>query len=274
MADALSVSGFRKEKVEAFLRKLLWVIIIGLFLFSAGEMVFHFFITPQSFLRSIEIKTDLPLAEEDVLSLAGITRNEYYFFIDTAKIEENLKTHPLVKEALAEKLFPDGLRLTLLGRQPLCVAYVRAGERSVPMYVDDEGMLFSAGISKKAEVLPVLSGISVPENAVGKRVPEALLPLLGDLMKIRLHDKALLDLVSEIRVVTIPNNSYELFVYPVSYQVRVRTGKRLNNALLRAMFFGLHFMKQEGILDSVREVDFRTGEFVYRTNGGGPGAVQ
>ncbi|RPJ05230.1 MAG: FtsQ-type POTRA domain-containing protein [Spirochaetaceae bacterium] len=274
MADAIFFAGFKKEKVEALLRKALWVLIIGLFLFSAGEMIFHFFIAPQSFLRSIEIKTDLPIAEQEILSLAGLSRNEYYFFIDTARIEENLKTHPLVKDALVEKVFPDGLKLTLVGRSPVCVTFGLDAGRSVPYLVDEEGILFKAGISDKNGILPVLSGISIPENAVGKKVPEALLPLFGDLAKIRMQEKQLLDLVSEIRVISMQNNSFELYIYPVSYHVKVQTGKRLSGAMLRAMFFGLHFMKQEGILPGVQEVDFRTGELVYRTKGGVPSAVQ
>ncbi len=44
-------------------------------------------------------------------------------------------------------------------------------------------------------------------------------------------------------------------------------GKRVNAGMLRYMFHTLYFMQREGILREVDEVDFRSGEAVYRRKG-------
>ena len=44
-------------------------------------------------------------------------------------------------------------------------------------------------------------------------------------------------------------------------------GKRVTAGMLRYMFHTLYFMQQEGILSQVDEIDFRSGEAVYRRKG-------
>ncbi|MBN1524437.1 MAG: FtsQ-type POTRA domain-containing protein [Spirochaetales bacterium] len=265
MADAVLHTSHRKEKTESLLRKALWGVIAVLLLFSIGEMVFHFFIAPKVFIRSIQIKTNLELAENDILQLAGLKRNEYYFFIDTVAIEQKLQSHPLVKDAIVEKVFPDGLRLTLLGREPLFVSFAKDGLKSVPLVIDESGVLYKRGLPQKQTSLPVFSGVSFNSQSVGEQMPSQLIPVFSELGSIKRKDPALFNLISEIRVLSTTSGGYELLLYPVSFPVKVRIGKKINSSLLRALFFGLHFMQQEGVLNEVDEIDFRTGEFVYRT---------
>ncbi|HEQ71209.1 MAG TPA: hypothetical protein ENN69_01870, partial [Spirochaetia bacterium] len=76
-----------RDRFELLMRRILWAAIIILLLFSFGEMIFNFFVSPNVVIRKIEIKNDLGIPENELIALAGMNRNEYYFSVDCAGIE-------------------------------------------------------------------------------------------------------------------------------------------------------------------------------------------
>jgi cell division protein FtsQ len=266
-AASIPASSHSRDRFELILRRVLWIGILVLLLFSIGEMIFFFFISPNTFVQKIDIKSDLAIPNDEVVALAGISRNEYYFSINTQMIEERLKTHPMVKEAVVEKAFPDTIKVTLIGRTPLLVSYTAAGGKTTPVVFDDEGILFELGDKLSERNIPVLSGVKLKETAQGAALPKILRPFLKDLGELKRKNNELYNLISEIRVVSTSNGGYELILYPLSYPIKVWIGKRINAGMMRYMFFGLHFMEQEGIMKKIDEADFRTGELVYRMKG-------
>jgi cell division protein FtsQ len=259
--------GRQKMRLEGILRRVLWISIIVLLVCLLGGILFQLFVSPNMLVRKIEINGDLPFSREEIMALAGLSRNEYFFALDARVLEARLKTHPLVKEALVEKVFPETLKVTLVKRRPLALAYAVAGGKTVPLACDEDGVFFERGPVLSKRDLPVLSGIKLPGGETGATLSKILLPFLGDLSEIKKSSVPLYNLISEIHVVGVSSGSYELILYPLPYPVRVWIGKRLNAGMLRYMFFALYFMQKEGILREIEEVDFRSGEAVYRRKG-------
>jgi len=50
--------------------------------------------------------------------------------------------------------------------------------------------------------------------------------------------------------------------------VRVRLAGRIDGTVLKNALLGLDLLKREGISEKVKEIDFRTGEVVYRIKEG------
>jgi cell division protein FtsQ len=254
-------------RFEGAFRKALWVVIIVLALSASCLLVFQLFISPNLLVRTIEIKSDLSLSREEILALAQLGGRDYFFGIDAGALEARLKANPLVREAVVEKVFPDTLRLSLAGRRPLLLAHARTGGRPLPVVFDEDGVLFERGAGLTERNLPVLSGITFEETAAGTLLPRTWHSFLKDLGDLKRNDPRLFNLISEIRVVTTKSGNYELVLYPLSWPVRIWIGRRLSADMLRYMLHTLYFMETEGILREVDEIDFRSGEAVYRRKG-------
>ncbi len=255
------------ERLEAVLRKILWISIVVLVFCAAGLVVFQLFISPNLLVQNIDIKSDLPLTRDEILTLAQLGGREYFFAVDVKALEERLEAHPRVKDAVVEKVFPDTLKLTLYSRRPVFLSYTASGSRTLPVVFDEDGVLFERGQTLSERDLPVLSGFKLAQNASGSRLNKLWRPFLKDVGELKKNDAQLYNLISEIRVVSASSGNYELVLYPVSWPVRVWIGKRVNAGMLRYMFHTLYFMQEQGILAEVDEVDFRSGEAVYRRKG-------
>ena len=148
MIDSISISKVKTERSSKFLNKALWILILFLMVFSIVEIAFHFIIAPRIKIREVIINSDLALTEQEILSLAGLKRNEYYFFIDTAEIEKRIEKNPAVKNVVVEKIFPDTLKISLIGRSPLLIALVTENEKTIPISLDENGVVFQIIIPK------------------------------------------------------------------------------------------------------------------------------
>ncbi len=264
MADVLAFSSKKKQGADTAIRKVLWGVIIMLVIFSAAELFFHFFIAPRIMIKNIVISNDTGLSEQEILRLAGISGKEYYFLINAAQMRERLMTHPLVKGAAVEKIFPNTLKLTLTGRVPLMVVLVDYDNRTVPLSIDEEGVVFQIGVGVSNLNLPVLSGLRFDKLEQGMRLPPEMLPLLRDFKRISRSEPGLQSLISEIKAVKTDAGDFEYVVYPVNYAKGVLVGRRLDASIIKYMFIALNLLDQEGMLQKVRDLDFRTGELVYR----------
>ncbi|MEJ2663222.1 MAG: FtsQ-type POTRA domain-containing protein [Spirochaetia bacterium] len=264
MADVLTFTSKKKQRSDGFMRKMLWGIIIILVVFSLAELFFHFFIAPRILLKNVVIQSDVALSKQEILRIAGITRKEYYFLINTAQIRNRLMAHPLVKGVNVEKIFPDTLKVTLKGRVPLLLALVNYQNKTIPAAVDEEGIIFQISDMITDWNLPVLSGLKFQNLTLGMRLPAEILPFLQELGRISRENPDLQGLISEIKVVKNGNGDFEYILYPLSYSKGVLVGRRINAGLIKYIFLALNLLQQEGILQKVHDLDFRTGELVYK----------
>ena len=253
----------RKQIRESVFNRALVIVVIALCLFLAGELVFHFVIAPRMTVRSITIKSELGLSKEEILAIAGIEESVYYYNLDTVQIREDLESFALVREAVVEKVFPDTLIITLYGRAPLAMFFFTTPEgASVPLVIDDQGVVFEIGSGVSDWDLPVITGVKFQQLKVGMKLPERVRPILQDLRTLQKQEPDLFRLISK------STGALEILLYPIQYPVRLRLTAGLDPAVMRNALIILDLLAGQEVLQRVRELDLRTGEVVYRMEEG------
>jgi cell division protein FtsQ len=170
----------------------------------------------------------------------------------------------MVRTATVEKSFPDRLNITLYGRVPLSILFFTAPQgSSIPMVVDDQGVVFEIGSSLSEWDLPVITGLEFKRLEVGTRLPERVQPVLQDLHSLRQEDPGVFRLISELRLIPKAAGNLEILVYPIQFPVRLRLSGELDPAVLRNAVVVLDLLREQDLLMRVRELDMRTGEVVY-----------
>jgi cell division protein FtsQ len=259
----------RKQFRESVFNRALVIVVIALCLFLAGELVFHFVIAPRMTVRSITIKSELGLSKEEILAIAGIEESVYYYNLDSAQIREDLESFALVREAVVEKVFPDTLIITLYGRAPLAMFFFTTPEgASVPLVIDDQGVVFEIGSGVSDWDLPVITGVKFQQLKVGMKLPERVRPILQDLRTLQKQEPDLFRLISELRLISKSTGALEILLYPIQYPVRLRLTAGLDPAVMRNALIILDLLAGQEVLQRVRELDLRTGEVVYRMEEG------
>jgi cell division protein FtsQ len=250
---------------ESVFNRLLLILVMSLSLFLVGELVFHFVVVPRLTVRDILVRSDLPLSKEEILSIAGADEDVFYYNLDIDLIRDALERLPMVREAAVEKVFPDALHITLYGRVPLSMLFFTTPEgASIPMVIDDQGVVFEIGKTVSEWDLPVITGIQFKKLEVGTKLPDEIQPILQDLHRLRQEEPGIFSLISELRLIPKPTGAFEILLYPIQYPVRLRLADGLDEAVLRNAVVILDLLAKQKLLLQVRELDMRTGEVVYR----------
>lgn len=252
-----------RERFE--LQRFFSVIVLVLMAIFVIEVLFHFFIAPTLVIDKVVIhaKDGFPYSNGELLELAGVKGNNYFFDVDTAMITARLEQVPIIHRATVTKQFPHTLTIAIEERVPLSVLMVMDENGMVPAYVDAEGVIFRSGRQEYID-LPVISGIEVPAYKDGMKLPTVLSSFLEDIDKLRRDSGALYRLISEVKFVKKNKADYEVVLYPSHYPVRVRIGPSLTADLMKYILLVLDVVSDEGILLDIDELDFRTNEVVYR----------
>lgn len=198
--------------------------------------------------------------------IAGLDKYSSYLFIDVDDVKQRVMNEPLVRKVYVKKLFPDTLDVTVYGREALASAFSNVEGISVPMCIDENGIVFQIGDEVKDIDLPVISGdIDFNNVTRGGGIPKVLIPLLKSLKSIRGESPNLYSSISEIYINKRGDMTFDLTLYftftPIKALVKgVLTGQELKNIVVVTSL--LH---DEGV--SVNQVDFRSDEIVYKEKG-------
>lgn len=249
-----------------------------LFLFFIGflivvlvlELSFHFFVAPKLLIRHIELNVgkDFPISNEVLLQEAGLTGPVYYYSLSNSKIAANLTAYPLVKSATVRKIFPNTLRISITERKPLVISLVNHGGRTVPVAFDSEGVAMEIGRAVTKYDMPVISGIAVPTIEPGMKLPSELVGFLADLQRIKDSSPLLYGQISEIKFERTTGTSFDTVLYPSNYRVPVVIGDTIDAHQLKYIFMVLDVVRKQGMSDKLADLDFRTGQVVYKLKEG------
>ena len=263
MSEILTINPGHTQKKEIILKKILWSIIGILFLVSLVEITFQLFIAPNLHIKQIVVESDIPIGRDEILGVAGIGGKEYYFSLNIEEMTKRLEEYPVVKDAHVTRVFPDTLKIVIKTRKAVGLAIVEMEGKSVPVSFDEQGVIFRMGSALSEWDMPIISGLAFRNVKLGMELPLTLHPLLSDLSTLRMQSPTLFNLISEIEVVPVREDDYELVLYPISYNIKVKIGDRIDRKLIQYTMLVLDVMKQQNVTQQVKEIDFRTGEVIY-----------
>ena len=145
--------------------------------------------------RSIVVRGNQQTTAEEIIALAGAKTGVDIFEADLGAMAQAVHRHPWVAKASVSRSFPSTLKIDITERRPL--GLVAAGDLFA---VDDRGVLLPSENLRPITDLPVLTGLSVRKDDVGKPLVGAgARELLQALRTLRVRHPALAARVSELR---------------------------------------------------------------------------
>jgi len=245
-------------KIEKGLKKLFIIaaVILG------AELIWLFVISPFIPFSTVEVQGFEELSRADILRLAGINDTSSFMSTDVKTAQEKISANILVESAKVIKRFPDKLSIFLVPRQTAAVTLgFSDGYGQKPLYVDKNGVIFKAGDSVlQAGNFPVLSGLENPQ--LNMRLPSALTPLVENISVIAGSSPELLASISEIRIERKAWDGYDLVLYPVHSNIKVRVENNLTEDIIRYILLMLNVFEKSS--PKPEEIDFRSGMGSYK----------
>jgi len=261
----------KTQKIEKTVKRFLGLAAV----FISIGLVWIFCVSPAMVPVKIDVKTFQGLSKSDVLNFAGIRNGATYISIDAQEAETLLSRHPMVESAKVIKRFPDRLSIFLEPRQAVAAVIARVNGRLQPVYIDRYGVIFRVGNAAgeaPPSWLPVVSGVLDERQplSLGMRLPDVYLPLFSRIAAISEDDSKIWHAVSEIGIARKSNDLYDLLLYPVNSQIKLRMGSDISKDNIYYALLMVDVCRQLG--DGLpSEIDARSGLGVFRTEEGGFG---
>jgi cell division protein FtsQ len=240
------------------LEKGIKVLVIAAASVLALELVWLLVISPCMPLSRIEVTGFPGLDRAEILFRGGIGERSSFISVDRRAVERNLERINEVESARVTKHFPGTVKILVVPRTAVAMAFAVTDGRQVPVYIDRHGIAFKPS-SPGTQSLPVISGLPPVENTP---LSALYLPLFAGLDRIRYTDAELLGAISEIKINKKPFDGFDLILYPVHSPIRVRLESDLNEETLRYVMLMLDVFAAK--TKEIEEIDFRTGTASYR----------
>lgn len=198
--------------------------------------------------------------------IAGLDKYSSYLFLNVNDVKNRIMNEPLVRKVYVKKSFPDTLNVTVYGREALASAFNEKDGISVPMCIDENGVVFQVGNEIKDIDLPVISGdIDFNNVTRGGSIPKVLIPLLKSLKVIRGESPKLYSSISEIYINKRGDMTFDLTLYFTYTSIKALVKGILTSQELKNIVVVTSLLHKEGV--SVEQVDFRADEIVYKEKG-------
>ena len=100
------------------------------------------------------------------------------------------------------------------------------------------------------------------------RLPEELVSYLSEFRNLKETSPALFGQISELKFVNKQKTGYEVLLYPANSRIKVRTGSNIDVSLAKQIFVVLDIIEKNGLKSEMDELDFRSGQVVFRVREG------
>jgi cell division protein FtsQ len=270
MEEALQEDHPEGKKKSSLLERRLKRVLVIILLAIGAELCWLLLISPFMPLGTAEIIGIPEIDRRMVLAQAGINSHSSYMTLNTVEAEIALGNLYQVESAQVIKRFPDSVRIILKGRQPAAMSLITVEGRTVPVFLDRQGVVFKIGDEGDlARSVPLVSGLFSEEPFLGMRLSPAYTPFLTSLERFNQSDPELLSALSEIGIHRKDYNGFDLILYPRYQAVRIRASAELNEDMLRYMMLAIDVIVSQGT--KVYEIDFRNGTASYTLKEGSSG---
>lgn len=186
-ADAAEELGedFPRPKKRHFVRNFLLLLLCFLLL-AVFAPFFH--------VQSITVKGNTYISAEDVCRIAGLHQGDSIFLVQPEALAAALKQDLRIEEAQAERVFPNGIALTVKESKPVATIACDYG------YLDlnQKGEVLDAYKYLKQMKIPMITGIEVHDLYIGDKVDNET--MLGMLDFLAALDSSTLNQLSEVSI--------------------------------------------------------------------------
>jgi cell division protein FtsQ len=267
-----AIDNEKTQKAEKTIRRFLALAAV----FISIGVVWIFCVSPAMVPVKIDVKSFQGLAKAEVLNFANIRSGATYISINAQEAQALLSRHPMVESARVIKRFPDRLSIFLEPRHAVAAVVARVHGRLQPVYVDKYGVVFrigNAATEAPPAWLPVVSGVLDERQplGLGMRLPAIYRPLFSRIAAISEGDSNVWQAVSEIGIAKKSNDLYDLVLYPVNSQIKIRMGSDISKDNIYYALLMVDVCKQQFGDKLPDELDARSGLGVYKTKEGGFG---
>jgi cell division septal protein FtsQ len=230
----------------------------------AVQLFLNLLVIPRMRIGQILLESTLQIPDQDLLEMGGVSGRINYLTLDEQELQGRFEASPLIRKAFVQKQFPNTLKIILYGRNPLGVALLQEGDRTVSAVFDDQGVIFHKGNNAESFDLPILSGMRLENIREGVSLPEVLLPLFQSLKELQEDSPLLFDQISELRINARGDDYFYLTLYLSSYTLPVLIKSSLDDSLMRKILLVLDVLKGRKMLADIEYADFRSGQVVLK----------
>ena len=248
-------------------RQIAQKIFFGLSLFLLLQIIFEILLLPFLNIRFIQVEGLKRIQDTELLSVAGIQGKEYYFSLNERLVEKKIEEIAWVKKAQAIKMFPNRLQIKIEERVPIFLHMMsRVGERgSIPLLIDEDGVIFVIGKEALAYDVPFLSGVTMQSVELKSQFPLFLRRIFQDVGALKKQHRPLYDLISEVNVESKWGaENYDISLYLTNTPIVFTLSSRLDEEKMTQILLVLDVLNKDKQLGLVEEVDLRGQEAVYR----------
>lgn len=250
------------EKAAVFLK----ILIAFLLLCLLGQLCYYIIIIPAHSVPRFIVSGIETVTSDEVVNMAGIEASAPWSEIDILQINRNLSLYPVFESVNVKKVFPDTISIDVVERKTAVMALISMADRSVPVHIDRNGVIFKIGNNMDMDGAFFISGLNMENARVGDRISPELKNILASLSELQEKYPELCSLISEVKIEKRDYGDYELVLYPVYTPIPVRTKGILTERVLRYIVLVLDIV--EGFDIEIEELDFRSGTVAYRSKEG------
>ncbi len=253
-----------KSRIKSLIIKALIVLFLTVL---AAEIIFYVLILPARSNANIIISGGSELTSLEIKRIAGITDNTRWLAVNSSAVSKNLVLNPLIASATVEKKFPDKVLIKITERKPVAVAFTEIRGRTVPMEIDNTGVVFRIGNPSISKNLPVIGGLIFNNPRAGMQISSQLSAFFMGLDLLQKKQPLLLNEISEIKIREKRYGGYDLIVYPIRSQLSIITDRVLTEDGLRYMMLLVDVVRDLGLDSEISEIDIRGTNAVYKKRG-------
>lgn len=275
--DSPAPGGEAKPAAESRADKriaLVKILISILALIFLVEIFVYLFLKPS--MGNVEIVWDgvVSYEESSLMNIIEPVKNRNILGFKPAEAKALLSTVPGIEDVEIEKRFPSTVLVKVRERTPVAMTLVSLEGRTVPVMIDQNGVLFMNARAKRVSTaaIPLISGIPVENIPEGMRIPTKYRDLMGQIAYIQSLSQPYFSAISEIHVVPKNSGNYELALYPVHSRTKVLTDRQLTEDDLQYMMVALDAVNT--LEPDVEVIDLRYGSIAYRVRGEAGDAVE
>jgi cell division protein FtsQ len=168
-------------------------------------------------LRYVDIEGNKHISDKEIISTIELEGEPNILSIDIGTLNEKLAQHPWIERATMRRVFPDGIRIEVLEREPVAVAKFK----DEFYFVDRNGVIFDKAIKEDRKKYPLLTGPERESIERGDRKTILLLQRAIDLIEMTRRVKIFRqNAISQIHL----DRAVGLYMFMAGKETEIRMG--------------------------------------------------